>query len=156
MTGVWTDKNIFDLKRFVGEGKTATEVAGHMGYQFSRNAVSSKCRRLGIRLISGRTSVAIPNVHQETKAAIPPKMARMAAPRMRRITLVELRPTTCRWPLGDPKSPEFRYCGADEASLTSGRPYCPYHTGLAYETSQQRTTRQAWSIRHGFPVAGAR
>jgi GcrA cell cycle regulator len=72
------------------------------------------------------------------------------APKMRRITLMELSESTCRWPIGEPKSPKFRYCGAYGADNTQGHPYCPYHSWTAYETPQQRAAvRQAWAARSG-------
>jgi GcrA cell cycle regulator len=51
-----------------------------------------------------------------------------AAPSMRLLTIVELGQHDCRWPIGDPSSEEFRYCGA----LSDERPYCPYHCRIAY------------------------
>lgn len=44
------------------------------------------------------------------------------------VTLVDLAPAHCRWPLGEVKSPEFRYCGA---ARLSDRAYCRKH----YEAS---------------------
>jgi GcrA cell cycle regulator len=40
----------------------------------------------------------------------------------------------CRWPLGDPATAEFRYCG----SPTASGPYCAYHGRLAYQPVQDR------------------
>lgn len=38
-------------------------------------------------------------------------------------------PKPCCWPLGDPRTPEFRFCGA---AALPGRPYCPAHCGAAF------------------------
>ena len=51
-----------------------------------------------------------------------------------RVTIVELKESMCRWPLGDPATSEFRYCGSPAAS----GPYCTYHGGLAYQPAQER------------------
>jgi GcrA cell cycle regulator len=51
-----------------------------------------------------------------------------------RVTIVELKESMCRWPLGDPATSEFRYCG----SPTAAGPYCGYHGGLAYQPAQDR------------------
>jgi GcrA cell cycle regulator len=51
-----------------------------------------------------------------------------------RVTIVELKESMCRWPLGDPATSEFRYCGSPAAS----GPYCTYHGGLAYQPAQDR------------------
>jgi GcrA cell cycle regulator len=52
-----------------------------------------------------------------------------------RVTIVELRETMCKWPLGDPSSSEFRYCGSPSHT---GTPYCQYHGKLAYQPAQDR------------------
>jgi GcrA cell cycle regulator len=52
-----------------------------------------------------------------------------------RVTIVELKESMCRWPLGDPTSAEFRYCGSQ--SLGTG-PYCTYHGKMAYQPAQDR------------------
>ena len=44
-------------------------------------------------------------------------------------TLAKLTPTSCRWPVGDPKTPQFRFCGADRGAHHA---YCPAHRALAY------------------------
>jgi GcrA cell cycle regulator len=51
-----------------------------------------------------------------------------------RVTIIELKESMCRWPLGDPATSEFRYCGSPAPS----GPYCTYHGGLAYQPAQDR------------------
>ena len=36
----------------------------------------------------------------------------------------------CRWPVGDPRSPDFRFCGC---SAYEGLPYCIDHARVAYQ-----------------------
>ena len=43
-------------------------------------------------------------------------------------TIAELRDCECHWPIGDPMTPDFRYCGGPR-SLPS--PYCASHRALA-------------------------
>jgi GcrA cell cycle regulator len=38
-------------------------------------------------------------------------------------------PRACAWPIGDPTSADFRYCGAP---VLSGKPYCASHCAVAY------------------------
>jgi GcrA cell cycle regulator len=45
------------------------------------------------------------------------------------VTIVDLAERGCRWPLGDPRSAEFRYCGALHAPGEG--PYCCGHSQLA-------------------------
>jgi GcrA cell cycle regulator len=58
----------------------------------------------------------------------------VVVPMSLKVTIIELKESMCRWPLGDPSSSEFRYCGSHAAS----GPYCPYHGGLAYPPAQDR------------------
>ena len=52
--------------------------------------------------------------------------------------LLELNEDTCRWPIGDPGSAEFFFCGGQ--SLTS-LPYCAYHSRVAYQPANVRRDR---------------
>lgn len=45
-------------------------------------------------------------------------------------TLTELVWQSCRWPLGDPSSPDFRFCGATRDGECS---YCARHRRMAYQ-----------------------
>ena len=58
----------------------------------------------------------------------------VVVPMSLRVTIIELKELMCRWPLGDPATSEFRYCG----SPTASGPYCGYHGGLAYQPPQDR------------------
>jgi hypothetical protein len=43
------------------------------------------------------------------------------------VTLADLGDGMCRWPIGDPRSAEFAYCGAPAA-----KSYCAGHRAIAY------------------------
>lgn len=45
------------------------------------------------------------------------------------ISISDLNEFTCRYPIGDPLSPYFGYCGAP---TEENKPYCPGHCRLAY------------------------
>ncbi len=45
------------------------------------------------------------------------------------ISLTELDNHTCRWPLGDPKDENFRFCGK---KVRIGQTYCDEHSAIAY------------------------
>ena len=53
----------------------------------------------------------------------------------RRLKLTELNERTCKWPIGDPMHDDFHFCGneADE-----GRPYCEYHSNIAFQPASER------------------
>lgn len=42
----------------------------------------------------------------------------------------------CRWPIGDPRSPDFRFCGC---ASYEGLPYCVDHARVAYQTVSKRS-----------------
>ena len=48
---------------------------------------------------------------------------------MRRLTLLELGPRTCRWPIGDVGAPGFFFCGNE---TDPERSYCPTHHSIAH------------------------
>ena len=56
-------------------------------------------------------------------------------PMSERVTIMELKESMCRWPLGDPATPEFRYCGSKSPI---GDTYCGHHARIAYQPSQDR------------------
>jgi GcrA cell cycle regulator len=62
-------------------------------------------------------------------------MEDVVIPMSERVTIMELKEAMCRWPLGDPSTPEFRYCGAKSPV---GTPYCTHHAGIAYQPAQDR------------------
>jgi GcrA cell cycle regulator len=46
-----------------------------------------------------------------------------------KLTVVDLTPSSCRWPTGNPRDLKtFRYCG----EAAHGAPYCERHAQLAY------------------------
>lgn len=55
--------------------------------------------------------------------------ADLAIPIEQRCSIMDLSEATCRWPVGDPQSSDFFYCGA---APLKGRPYCPAHCMRAY------------------------
>ena len=61
-------------------------------------------------------------------------------PMSERVTIMELKESMCRWPLGDPTTAEFRYCGSKSEI---GTPYCQYHCRIAYQPSIDRNRRRA-------------
>ena len=52
-----------------------------------------------------------------------------------RVTIMDLRDSMCRWPMGDPTTPEFRFCGG---RAITGLPYCTQHAQVAYQPAAER------------------
>jgi len=64
---------------------------------------------------------------EERKAAW--TLAEAEVGEMRRVRLEDIREFACRWPLGDPRSGDFAYCGLKPAK---GHSYCAGHCRMAY------------------------
>jgi GcrA cell cycle regulator len=76
---------------------------------------------------------ALPAVVEEVEQAV--LAEEVVVPLSERVTIMELRDYMCRWPMGDPTKPEFRFCGG--RSLT-GLPYCNHHAQIAYQPVADR------------------
>ncbi len=81
----------------------------------------------------GNTALAFAPRPQEAPA--PRAQEEVVIPMSERVTIMELKEAMCRWPLGDPATSEFRYCGGKS---TVGDPYCTYHARIAYQPVQDR------------------
>ena len=56
-----------------------------------------------------------------------------------RLTLMELTEKTCKWPIGDPATEDFYFCGLPVAP---GKPYCEPCVGVAYQSMSARRARR--------------
>ncbi|MDR0807956.1 MAG: GcrA cell cycle regulator [Gemmobacter sp.] len=59
--------------------------------------------------------------------------------RARRLTLMELTERTCKWPIGDPATEDFWFCGLPSQP---GKPYCDAHVGVAFQPMSARRDRR--------------
>jgi len=59
--------------------------------------------------------------------------------RARRIGLMELTERTCKWPIGDPATEDFWFCGLPSQP---GKPYCDAHVGVAFQPMSARRDRR--------------
>jgi GcrA cell cycle regulator len=153
----WSDDRVEQLKKLWESGLSASQIAAELG-SVTRNAVIGKVHRLGL---SGRAKSPSSAAPRQRKAR--PAQPMMRVPRSRgntalahafevelepdpiaydnvvpisqRLTLLELNEATCHWPIGDPASSEFFFCGGK--ALTS-LPYCAYHSRIAYQPASDR------------------
>lgn len=143
----WTDERVALLRKMWGEGKTAAEIAKELG-GVTRNAVIGKAHRLKL---SNRLSP----IQQNTKKVASKPAAneeRRQPPRrvandskefdkgIKGVSMADLGGRMCRWPIGDPKDDDFRFCGHE---IVAGLPYCPEHSKAAYQTSSRSRTLKA-------------
>lgn len=160
----WTDERVELLKKLWTDGLSASQIAAELG-NVTRNAVIGKVHRLGLsgRPKDVKAASATPRVRKATRtpsaptpiaqqihnnvvlASIPLQPVRqepvdlgeddVAIPMSERVTIMDLRESMCRWPMGDPTKPEFRFCGARSIM---GLPYCTHHARIAYQPVADR------------------
>jgi GcrA cell cycle regulator len=155
----WTDERVEVLKKLWLEGLSASQIAKQLG-GVTRNAVIGKVHRLGL---SGRATPSQPS-RPAFRAPRPPRPAISSASAHRRLeprpdaahrvairpapyveepgtaTVLTLGAHMCKWPIGDPATAEFTFCGrrsADEG------PYCVEHARLAYQPPQAKKKTSA-------------
>tara|TARA_Y100001934_G_C12166783_1_gene684666 strand:- start:194 stop:709 length:516 start_codon:yes stop_codon:yes gene_type:complete len=158
----WTDDRVDVLKKLWLEGRTASQIASELG-GVTRNAVIGKVHRLGlsgrpspIKRKTRKSEARKTKTTRRAKKTATTKttaVAKKAATTMRTNvvdmlnredtfkpanggkTMMELRDSMCKWPIGDPKSDEFRFCGC---KATEGLPYCEHHAAIAYQNVKRR------------------
>lgn len=57
----------------------------------------------------------------------------------KRLSLLELTERTCKWPVGDPATDDFWFCGL---ATQAGKPYCEAHVGVAFQPMSARRDRR--------------
>lgn len=57
----------------------------------------------------------------------------------KRLNLMELTEKTCKWPVGDPATDDFWFCGL---GVQQGKPYCEAHVGVAFQPMSSRRDRK--------------
>lgn len=161
---LWSDDRVDMLKKLWGAGLSASQIAAELCGP-TRNAVIGKVHRLGL---SGRVKAARSGPPRKAR---PAPMVRIAKPVSRgntalaqtfeceevvssqepaadnvvplsqRCTLFELNDQKCSWPIGDPATEEFFFCGGKRLSGMLSKdtpiPYCATHHRLAYQPATQ-------------------
>ena len=57
----------------------------------------------------------------------------------KKLNLMELTERTCKWPVGDPATEDFWFCGLP---VQAGKPYCEAHVGVAFQPMSSRRDRR--------------
>ena len=57
----------------------------------------------------------------------------------KKLSLMELTERTCKWPVGDPATEDFWFCGLP---VKQGKPYCEAHVGVAFQPMSARRDRR--------------
>ena len=146
----WTEERVETLKTLWLDGLSASQIAKQLG-GVTRNAVIGKVHRLGLsgRATPSQPSAALrparaprplaPMVQRRTPVVTEPRRQPPTVPAIDRIeerggaTVLTLGAHMCKWPIGDPSSSEFTFCGRRSQDE---RPYCIEHARLAYQPTQ--------------------
>ncbi len=154
----WTDERVTTLKKLWLDGLSASQIAKQLG-GVTRNAVIGKVHRLGL---SGRAApsqparpafkaprparpvaTTMPSAPRRVIAAEPASLPAVAqqpsVPAFRAeepgsATVLTLGAHMCKWPIGDPSSDGFTFCGR----RSSEGPYCGEHARIAYQPQQTK------------------
>ena len=145
----WTDARVETLRTLVTERLSAGQIGDRLGT--TRNAIIGKCKRLGLALPN-----ATPGIRKAHKPyplrrrAVPttarPQSARPTLPPLptepipepveydrerlaESVTLLDLEPQHCRWPLSAHDMANHRFCGCQRLD---GFPYCETHARRAF------------------------
>ena len=118
----WTPERVAELERLWATGATTAEI-GRM-LNITKNAVVGKSHRLGL---PGR-----PSPIKRGFAKAPPPPPPTPAPTA---NVIEYHGPPCQWPIGDPGTEDFHFCGAP---AIHERPYCDEHCKRAYVRSDRQ------------------
>lgn len=140
----WTDERVEQLKKLWSEGLSASQIAKQLG-GVTRNAVIGKVHRLGL---SGRATPSRParrtvkpaRPRTTTATTAPASVEPAVLPSGEFATVLTLRDSMCKWPIGDPASSSFRFCGRKTGA---DHTYCEAHADMAYQPSQKRRRRNS-------------
>lgn len=171
----WPDEAVNTFRGLWAAGLSASTCAGELWtrhrFAVSRSAVLGKAHRLGLpkrrtepppkrRRLAGSSVISDDGRKRGPNGFIrrdqPPDQSEFAC------TLMELRECSCRWPMGHPGTPEFRFCGTDKGGNLG--PYCGRHTRIATgkplkisDEERERRVRQAQQnyLKHGSREAPA-
>ena len=126
-------KSMSDTKR--GSNKTsASKVTSANSPSEPRSNVTSLRRQI---IPAGQPLPPQPSANEIS----PEALARVSEieKKAKKISLLELTERTCKWPVGDPATEEFWFCGLPSQA---GKPYCEAHVGVAFQPMSQRRDRR--------------
>ena len=164
----WTDERVETLKKLWQEGHSASQIAKQLGGVTrnavigkvhrlglsGRAAPSQPTRPLYKPARPARPAAAASPVHNERPAPVHgtpmarrepvisrPVISQPIVPYIEEpgtATVLTLGAKMCKWPIGDPSSDSFSFCGRRS---DDGTPYCVEHARVAYQPSQKAKKR---------------
>jgi GcrA cell cycle regulator len=157
----WTEERIETLKRLWADGYSASCCARELGGT-TRNACIGKLWRLGLRRggqpekaierrprrprqpVQFRPKQQLSNQPQRKATVmdmpVPKRVVSTAEPVPKMLTLLELERHHCRYPIGEPGTAKFGFCGA---FAEFGESYCGFHRDLCLPIEPSKAARAA-------------
>ncbi len=155
------DDRVEHLMWLWAKGFSASVCAGKLG-RVTRNAVISKIDRLrdaGYDVGPKRTTVTsrdqrkasrpkqqvsvtretVADAQKEFPVDPTPLKETYMPPVEQMVVLQDLEEWHCRWPINDPRSPDFRFCGGKKVF---GLPYCEHHVRDAFAPPRPPVSRE--------------
>ncbi len=153
----WTEETIARLRALWAEGHSTAEIGRRMG--ISKNAVVGKAHRLELsarpspirrgdeaprrpapaRRLASAPPTSTPSASEPPNARAAGRLDERPAPPPLRAVVAAARGAgremPCCWPIGEPGTPDFRFC---DAPAIAGKPYCEAHAQLAYVKVRDR------------------
>lgn len=136
----WTDDRVERLRNMWADGLSCSRIAAALG-GVTRNAVIGKASRLGLssrnraprKRLSPRIKRQRPVVPKQSRsgswAPSSPKAPQwLCEPTATQVSLLDLEPHHCRWPISEYDGPVQGFCGARKVPGTS---YCATHAAKA-------------------------
>lgn len=159
----WTDERVELLKKLWADGLSASQIASQLG-GVTRNAVIGKVHRLNLSgrakpaatqtrprkarqttassqrpaprpMVAGNTALKMQPTPAPRRVQVQVPLEDLVVPISLNVSLLALNDQMCKWPIGDPGTEGFHFCG--HRSFNS-LPYCEYHSRLAYQPVNDR------------------
>ncbi len=143
----WTEEREQKLRKLWEKGHTASQIAGMLGGDTTRNAVIGKAHRL--KLAARVASKQSKNPKKQATASGLKKEEGYISRKSRFKSLLldknfeaenpkkleELDDKNCRWPMGHPDEENFYFCGRNPVE---GFSYCKLHVLYAFQPKNQK------------------
>jgi GcrA cell cycle regulator len=155
----WSPARVEQLTTLWAEGRSAAQIALAMGEGLTRSAVIGKVYRLNLPkrktvhaprqyTAAPRNKKSLGGSNRATRISDKRKFADAPVPEIRAdpivviydadivgIPLIALTEHTCKWPIGDPLLPGFRFCGCEPLEK---KPYCAAHHARAFQSIDKK------------------
>lgn len=165
----WNEERVEQLKKLWSEGLSASQIAARLGevtrnavigkvhrLGLAGRATVSRPKAMRPRknaAVTARPGKRTGKLLRYTPPGGVPQLAgtdgamdvytrtfeELVIPLEERATILSLKETSCRWPIGDPQHDDFHFCGRNKLD---GLPYCEFHAQRAFQPAQSHRRRE--------------